>query len=52
MADLRVLRAGVEEWDKLSTWRKDMSRLGWRLLQVSTSGDELVAVFGKTKHPV
>lgn len=45
-----MLRASAEEWDKLSTWRKDMSRLGWRLLQVSTAEGELIAVFGKTKQ--
>ncbi|HXE58393.1 MAG TPA: hypothetical protein VNK43_10365 [Gemmatimonadales bacterium] len=48
VADLRVFRAGPDEWDKLVAWRADMTRLGWKLLRV-TSDDELIAVFGKTK---
>ncbi len=48
-ADLRVFRASPGEWDKLSTWRGEMARRGWRLLKVDTTDDELVAVFGKTR---
>ncbi len=49
-ADLRVFRARPGEWHKLSTWRGEMSRLGWRLLKVDTTEEELVAVFGKTRQ--
>jgi len=49
VADVRVLRAKPEEWPKLSTWRRDMTRRGWLLLKVSTSDTELTAVFGKAK---
>jgi hypothetical protein len=51
LADVRVLRARPDEWPKLSTWRRDMTRRGWALLRVTTTDDELTAVFGKTKAP-
>jgi len=49
VAELRVFRATAGEWDKLITWRADMTRRGWRLLKVNSDEHELVAVFGKTK---
>ena len=49
VADLRVFRTTPHEWQKLIGWRSDMKSKGWRLLQVSSSSGELVAVFGRTK---
>jgi hypothetical protein len=49
VADLRVLRTTVQDWEKLISWRTDMRRRGWKLLRVSHDGPELVAVFGRTK---
>ncbi len=49
VADLRVLRTTAGDWPKLISWRTEMSRLGWKLLQVNSDESELVAVFGKTK---
>lgn len=49
VADLRVFRTPVAEWEKLVGWRQDMLRRGWRLLRVTHDGPELVAVFGRTK---
>jgi len=49
MADLRVLKTRPEEWDKLSTWCRDMTRRGWSLLKITTTSAELLAVFGKTR---
>ena len=48
-ADLRVFRADAKEWDRLIQWRADMRRRGWKLLQVTGDGDELVAVFGRSR---
>ncbi|HYT72832.1 MAG TPA: hypothetical protein VEK78_15710 [Gemmatimonadales bacterium] len=48
-AELRVFRTTVEQWETLFSWRADMQRQGWRLLRVSSEGDEIVAVFGRTK---
>jgi hypothetical protein len=49
VADLRVFRTTHLEWSKLIGWRGDMQRKGWRLLQVSSDSDNMVAVFGRTK---
>ncbi|UCG86307.1 MAG: hypothetical protein JSW71_20785 [Gemmatimonadota bacterium] len=49
VADLRVFRTTQLEWSKLIGWRGDMQRKGWRLLQVSSDSDDIVAVFGRTK---
>ena len=51
VADLRVLRAQPSEWYKLSQWRRDMIRRGWKLLKITTTDVELTAVFGKTVPP-
>jgi hypothetical protein len=49
VADLRVFRTSSEDWDRLATWRHDMTKRGWRLLKVTSDEVELVAVFGKAK---
>jgi len=49
VAELRVFRTGVKEWEKLISWRADMRKRGWKLLRVTHDDAELVAVFGKTK---
>ncbi|MDH4131450.1 MAG: hypothetical protein OEW17_00860 [Gemmatimonadota bacterium] len=49
VADLRVFRASAEDWDRLATWRHDMTKRGWRLLKVTSDEIELIAVFGKAK---
>ena len=49
VAELRVFRTGVSEWEKLIAWRADMRKRGWKLLRVSHDDTELVAVFGRTK---
>ncbi len=49
VADLRVFRTTPKEWQKLIGWRSEMKSKGWRLLQVSTVENDLVAVFGRTK---
>jgi len=49
VADLRVLRTAAGDWPKLISWRAEMSRHGWKLLQVNSDEHELVAIFGKTK---
>ncbi|HKR56343.1 MAG TPA: hypothetical protein VJS20_08575 [Gemmatimonadales bacterium] len=46
---MRVFRTTSEEWSKLIAWRADMRRRGWSLLRVSSEGQEMVAVFGRTK---
>ncbi|NNG16892.1 MAG: hypothetical protein HKM89_10460 [Gemmatimonadales bacterium] len=51
-AELRVLRAKPGEWDKLPTWRADMTRKGWQLLRVHSDSNELVAIFGKTRRAI
>ena len=48
VAELRVLKAKPGEWDKLSQWRRDMTGRGWTLLKITTTPDELTAIFGKT----
>lgn len=50
VAELRVLRTGADEWDRLPTWSADMRRRGWKLLRVSTEGAELVAVYGRSRN--
>jgi hypothetical protein len=49
VAELRVFHSTPEEWEKLISWRSDMQKKGWRLLQVSSGKAELIAVFGRTK---
>ena len=49
VADLRVFRTSAADWDRLSSWRQDMRKRGWKLLKVTSDDVELVAVFGKTK---
>jgi hypothetical protein len=49
VADLRVFRTSAEDWDRLATWRHDMTKRGWRLLKVTSDEVELIAVFGKAK---
>ena len=50
VAELRVFRTTAEQWTKLIGWRSDMQRKGWRLLQVTSDSDGLMAVFGRTKE--
>ena len=49
VAHLRVFRTSSGEWDKVVSWRADMVKRGWRLLRVSSTAEEIIAVFGKTK---
>jgi hypothetical protein len=49
VAELRVFRTTEERWQRLITWRSEMRRKGWRLLQVSAETGEMIAVFGRTK---
>ena len=49
VAELRVFRTTSERWQKLIGWRAEMRRKGWKLLQVSSQGEEMVAVFGRTR---
>jgi hypothetical protein len=49
VAELRVFRTTAERWQRLIAWRAEMRRKGWKLLQVSADGGEMVAVFGRTK---
>jgi hypothetical protein len=49
VAELRVFHTTAAKWEKLISWRSDMQRKGWRLLQVSSATDEMIAVFGRTK---
>jgi len=48
-ADIRVLRAPTNQWEKLIQWRADMTRRGWRLLKVTSEGQEIVAIFGRPR---
>ena len=50
VAQIRVLRAPLTEWDKLSGWGADMRKRGWRLLQVNSDSSQIVAVFGKSRR--
>ena len=49
VAELRVFRTTQERWQKLIGWRGEMQRKGWKLLQVSSEGGEMIAVFGRTR---
>ncbi len=49
VAELRVFHTTPGGWAKLINWRAEMQRKGWRLLQVSSTANEMVAVFGRTK---
>lgn len=49
VAEIRVLRAPANDWDKLSVWGADMKKRGWRLLQVNSDSGQIVAVFGKSR---
>ena len=49
VADLRVFRTTVQEWEKLIGWRTDMRKRGWKLLKVTSEETEVVAIFGRTK---
>ena len=50
VADLRVFRATPKEWERLVSWRGDMKKKGWKLLRVTTTRGQLVAVFGRTRQ--
>lgn len=50
VAELRVFRTTSARWQRLIGWRAEMRRKGWKLLQVNADGDEMVAVFGRTKE--
>lgn len=50
VAELRVFRASTERWQRLMSWRTDMRRRGWKLLQVTAEGDQIAAVFGRTRE--
>ena len=50
VAELRVFRTTPQEWARLLGWRAEMKRKGWRLLQVSSAAEDMVAVFGRTKE--
>jgi hypothetical protein len=49
-AEIRVLRARVNDWQKLLSWRADMGKRGWRLLDVHSEGDQLTAIFGRPRE--
>jgi hypothetical protein len=49
VAELRVFRTTEERWQRLIAWRAEMQRKGWKLLQVTASMGEMVAVFGRTR---
>lgn len=49
-ADVRVFRTAAKEWERLIQWRADMRRRGWKLLKVTGDGEEMVAVFGRTRE--
>jgi hypothetical protein len=44
-----VLRAPVNDWQKLITWRSDLGKRGFRLLRVVSEGGEMVAIFGRSR---
>ncbi|MEO8030722.1 MAG: hypothetical protein ABI765_07730 [Gemmatimonadota bacterium] len=50
-AEIRVFKAPAEEWSKVTGWRNDLGRHGWKLLQLTSDDHEIVAVFGKTRPP-
>lgn len=49
VAYLRVFRTAAEDWEKVTSWRSEMVKRGWKLLRVSSDAHEIVAVFGKSK---
>ena len=49
VAEIRVFRATVSEWERLIAWRGDMKRKGWKLLRVNTRDTEITAIFGRTR---
>jgi hypothetical protein len=49
VAELRVFRTAPDRWQRVIGWRAEMRRRGWRLLQVSHVGGEMVVVFGRTR---
>lgn len=49
VAEIRVFRALATEWQKLITWRTDLGKRGYRLLRVVSEGDDMVAVFGRSR---
>ncbi len=49
VAELRVFRTTPQRWQQLISWRSDMRRKGWKLLRVSSQGDDMVAIFGRTR---
>jgi hypothetical protein len=49
VAEIRVFRTTEQRWQRLLGWRSEMGRKGWKLLQVSADGGDMVAVFGRTK---
>ena len=49
VADLRVFRTTIGEWERLIGWRADMRKRGWKLLRVMSEAQEMVAIFGRTK---
>ena len=48
-ADIRVLRAPASQWEKLIQWRADTTTRAWRLLKVTSEGQEIIAVFGRPR---
>ena len=50
VAELRVFKTTHKEWGRLITWRGDMKKKGWKLLRVTTSTGQLIAVFGRTRQ--
>jgi len=50
VAFIRVFRTPASAWASLIAWRAEMRRKGWRLLQVTTEGEEIVAIFGRTRE--
>ena len=51
-AEVRVFRTTQEQWSRLIGWRRDMRRLGWKLLRVQTQRREMIAVFGRTRTDI
>jgi hypothetical protein len=49
VAELRVLRTSEQRWQRLIAWRTELTRKGWKLLQVTADGGHVIAVFGRTK---
>ena len=49
VAEIRVLRAPPDDWQKLIAWRTDLAKHGFRLLRVTSEGQEMVAIFGRSR---